>query len=221
MDFDDIASAYSVSSLHAERYLEAAEAALNLAVANLNAASISVLLGVGDGTFVNERRISVRDVPEAIAVGDFNADGVLDLAVGHLVFEAARRAWGLGAGVAVADELGVVAEAFAPEVAAEVLDATADWPDHQSFLARCEGEAFKQMVKFVTALYRAYDNADAAMFEINPVLKTSDSKIIAVDGKVNIDDNALYRHADYGDSGRRLAGGRERSRRQHRRRDAD
>jgi len=60
-----------------------------------------------------------------------------------------------------------------------------------------EGEAFKQMVKFVTALYTAYDKSDASMFEINPILKTSDNKIIAVDGKVNIDDNALYRHADY------------------------
>jgi succinyl-CoA synthetase beta subunit len=60
-----------------------------------------------------------------------------------------------------------------------------------------EGEAHKQMVKFVTALYKAYDNADASMFEINPVLKTSDDQIIAVDGKVNIDDNALYRHKDY------------------------
>ena len=74
----------------------------------------------------------------------------------------------------------------------------------QAFQARkiafnlgCEGEAFKQMVKFVTALYKAYDQSDSAMFEINPVLKTSDNKIIAVDGKVNIDDNALYRHADY------------------------
>jgi succinyl-CoA synthetase beta subunit len=66
-----------------------------------------------------------------------------------------------------------------------------------AFNLGCEGEAFKQMVKFVTALYKAYTNSDAAMFEINPVLKTSDDKIIAVDGKVDIDDNALYRHADY------------------------
>ena len=48
------------------------------------------------------------------------------------------------------------------------------------------GEAFKQMVKFVFALYAAYDGTDAAMFEINPVLKTSDNKIIAVDSKVSI-----------------------------------
>jgi len=66
-----------------------------------------------------------------------------------------------------------------------------------AFTLGCEGEAFKQMVKFVTALYTAYDKSDSAMFEINPVLKTSDNKIIAVDGKVNIDDNALYRHPDY------------------------
>lgn len=59
-----------------------------------------------------------------------------------------------------------------------------------------EGEAFKQMTKFVSSLYKAYDSIDASLFEINPVLKTSDSKIIAVDAKVNMDDNALYRHKD-------------------------
>jgi succinyl-CoA synthetase beta subunit len=59
------------------------------------------------------------------------------------------------------------------------------------------GEGFKQMVKFVTALYKAYDSIDASMFEINPVLKTSDNKIIAVDSKVSFDENALYRHPDY------------------------
>ena len=59
------------------------------------------------------------------------------------------------------------------------------------------GGAFKEMTKFVTALYRAYMGCDAAMFEINPVLKTSDSKIIAVDSKVTLDGNALFRHKDY------------------------
>jgi succinyl-CoA synthetase beta subunit len=58
------------------------------------------------------------------------------------------------------------------------------------------GEANKQMVKFVTALYKAYISIDASQFEINPVLKTSDSKIIAVDAKVNLDDNGLFRHPD-------------------------
>jgi|TARA_X000000950_G_scaffold40605_3_gene44174 succinyl-CoA synthetase beta subunit len=59
------------------------------------------------------------------------------------------------------------------------------------------GAAFKGMTKFVTALYKAYVGADAALFEINPVLKTSDDKIIGVDAKVTLDDNALFRHPDF------------------------
>ena len=59
------------------------------------------------------------------------------------------------------------------------------------------GKAFKEMTKFVSCLYKAYVGSDASLFEINPVLKTSDEKIIAVDAKVSIDDNALYRHQDY------------------------
>ena len=59
------------------------------------------------------------------------------------------------------------------------------------------GNAFKEMTKFVAALYKAYDATDSAMFEINPVLKTSDDKIIAVDAKVTLDDNGLFRHPDY------------------------
>lgn len=59
------------------------------------------------------------------------------------------------------------------------------------------GKAFKEMTKFVTALYNAYVGSDSSMFEINPVLKTSDDRIIAVDAKVTLDDNALFRHPDY------------------------
>ena len=59
------------------------------------------------------------------------------------------------------------------------------------------GMAYKQMSKFIFKLYDAYIGCDASMFEINPVLKTSDNKIIAVDSKVSLDDNALYRHPDY------------------------
>jgi succinyl-CoA synthetase beta subunit len=61
------------------------------------------------------------------------------------------------------------------------------------------GNAFKEMVKFVTALVKAYEGVDAGLFEINPVLKTSDDKIIAVDAKVDIDENALYRHPKIAD----------------------
>ncbi|MDA0793591.1 MAG: ADP-forming succinate--CoA ligase subunit beta [Bacteroidetes bacterium] len=58
------------------------------------------------------------------------------------------------------------------------------------------GAAFKDMTKFVSALYKAYVGSDASLFEINPVLKTSDDKIIAVDAKVTLDENGLFRHKD-------------------------
>jgi len=58
------------------------------------------------------------------------------------------------------------------------------------------GDAFKDMVKFVTNIYNAYVGNDCSLLEINPVLKTSDNKIIAVDAKCVVDGNALYRHAD-------------------------
>jgi succinyl-CoA synthetase beta subunit len=63
-----------------------------------------------------------------------------------------------------------------------------------AFAFGLQGEAFKEMVKFITNLYRAYVETDSSMFEINPVLKTSDNKILAVDAKVDLDDNALFRH---------------------------
>lgn len=58
------------------------------------------------------------------------------------------------------------------------------------------GKAFKEMVKFITQLYNAFIGSDASLFEINPCLKTGDDRIIAVDSKVTIDDNALFRHPD-------------------------
>ena len=66
-----------------------------------------------------------------------------------------------------------------------------------AFIFVLDGNAFKEMTKFVTALYTAYVESDASLFEINPVLKTSDDKIMAVDAKVTIDDNALYRRPTY------------------------
>ena len=59
------------------------------------------------------------------------------------------------------------------------------------------GNAFKDMTKFATALYKAYVGSDASLFEINPVFKTSDDQILAVDAKVSLDENALYRHPNY------------------------
>ena len=61
------------------------------------------------------------------------------------------------------------------------------------------GLAFKEMTKFVANLYTAYVKSDSSLFEINPVLKTSDNLIMAVDAKVTIDDNSLFRHKNYVD----------------------
>jgi len=63
---------------------------------------------------------------------------------------------------------------------------------------KLSGKAYIEMITFVKSLYKAYDSIDASLFEINPVLKTSDDKILAVDSKVTIDDNALFRHNDIG-----------------------
>jgi succinyl-CoA synthetase beta subunit len=61
------------------------------------------------------------------------------------------------------------------------------------------GDAFKNMVKFVTNLYNAYVGLDCSMLEINPLFKSADDKILAVDCKMNLDDNALMRHPDIAD----------------------
>jgi succinyl-CoA synthetase beta subunit len=66
-----------------------------------------------------------------------------------------------------------------------------------AFNLALSGTAFKEMTQFVSALYNAYDKTDSSLFEINPVLKTSDDKIMAVDSKVTIDNNSLFRHKDY------------------------
>ena len=66
-----------------------------------------------------------------------------------------------------------------------------------AFNLKVTGKAFKEMTKFVYSLYKAYDKTDSALFEINPVLKTSDNLIMAVDSKVTLDDNSLFRHKDF------------------------
>ena len=61
------------------------------------------------------------------------------------------------------------------------------------------GDAYKNMVRFIFSLYNAYLKCDASLLEINPVLKTSDNKIIAVDAKMVLDDNAIFRHKSFED----------------------
>jgi succinyl-CoA synthetase beta subunit len=59
------------------------------------------------------------------------------------------------------------------------------------------GKAFKEMLSFTASIYNAFIGSDASLFEINPVFKTSDDKILAADCKVTLEDNALFRHPEY------------------------
>jgi succinyl-CoA synthetase beta subunit len=93
-----------------------------------------------------------------------------------------------------------VAEETPGEIFIEEIDPTVGL---QSFQARkiafnlgLSGNAFREMVKFVHAIYRAYEGVDATLFEINPVIKAADDRIFAADAKVVIDNNALIRHPD-------------------------
>jgi succinyl-CoA synthetase beta subunit len=98
-------------------------------------------------------------------------------------------------------EIEEVAEKTPEKIFKEEVDPKVGLRDFQcrkiAFNLGLSGEAFKNMTKFVASLYKAYDTIDASLFEINPLLKTSDNKIIAVDAKVALDDNAMYRHPDY------------------------
>ncbi|MFM1913563.1 MAG: hypothetical protein RIR51_1406 [Bacteroidota bacterium] len=93
-----------------------------------------------------------------------------------------------------------VAEHSPEKIIKEWIDPRVGLQDFQArkvaFELGLTGQAFKEMVVFIKNLYKAYVDTDSSLFEINPVLKTSDNKILAVDAKVNLDDNALYRHKD-------------------------
>ena len=83
----------------------------------------------------------------------------------------------------------IIKEWIAPSVGLQAFQAR-----KVAFQLGLQGQAFKEMVKFIFSLYKAYEESDASQFEINPVLKTSDDQILAVDAKVNLDDNGLFRH---------------------------
>lgn len=94
-----------------------------------------------------------------------------------------------------------VAESHPDQIFTEMVEPNTGLLDFQArriaFNLGMQGQAFKEMVRFVHALYKAFVSIDASLFEINPVLKTSDDRIIAVDAKVVLDDNGLIRHPDY------------------------
>lgn len=97
-------------------------------------------------------------------------------------------------------DIETVAEESPEKIIKEWIDPTVGLQGFQArkvaFKLGLEGQALKEMVKFIFSLYKAYEDSDASQFEINPVLKTSDNQILAVDAKVNLDDNGLFRHKD-------------------------
>ena len=66
-----------------------------------------------------------------------------------------------------------------------------------AFFLQLKGEQFRNAVSFITALYNAYTSIDASLAEINPLVITKEGKVLALDAKINFDDNALYRHKDF------------------------
>lgn len=106
--------------------------------------------------------------------------------------------------IMVSTEGGVEIEKVAEETPEKIVK---EWivPGHPVHPAQCrrlafalglEGDAFKKAVKFIAALYKAFEATDASIFEINPLVLTPDGDIIALDAKINFDDNALYRHPE-------------------------
>ncbi len=98
-------------------------------------------------------------------------------------------------------DIETVAEETPDKIFTEVIDPATGLLPFQArkiaFNLGLSGKAFKEMAKFVSALYKAFTESDSSLFEINPVLKTSDDNILAVDSKVTLDDSALFRHKDY------------------------
>ena len=98
-------------------------------------------------------------------------------------------------------EIEKVAEEAPEKIVKVFIDPAAGFRDYEArqlaFALGLSGGAFKQCIAFLKALYRAYEETDASLFEINPLVLTKDQKMIALDAKVNFDDNALFRHPDY------------------------
>lgn len=106
--------------------------------------------------------------------------------------------------VMVSSEGGVEIEQVAAEspekILKEYVDPKVGFMPYQArrlaFGLGLEGEAFKNAVKFLLALYKAYDETDASLAEINPLVLTTDGEVLALDAKMNFDDNALFRHPE-------------------------
>lgn len=148
-----------------------------------------------EGKFVR-RLLIAQDVFYPNAAGEMDIQEyyfsiTLDRNTGKLVIMASSEG-----GVDIEE----VAEATPEKIVKEWIDPAVGLQGFQArkvaFAMGLKGVAFKNAVKVIMKLYKAYEGTDASMLEINPMLKTSDDKIIAVDCKMDIDDNALYRHKD-------------------------
>ena len=97
-------------------------------------------------------------------------------------------------------DIETVAEETPDEIFKEQIDPKIGLADFQcrniAFNFGLKGDAFKNMIRFVKALYKAFIGSDASLFEINPIIKASDDKIFSADSKVVVDNNALFRHKD-------------------------
>ncbi len=98
-------------------------------------------------------------------------------------------------------EIEKVAEEHPEKIVKEHISPTIGFQSYQArklaFALGLTGDAFKNGVKFLLALYKAYEATDSSLFEINPLVVTKEGNVIALDAKVNFDDNALYRHPEY------------------------
>jgi succinyl-CoA synthetase beta subunit len=98
-------------------------------------------------------------------------------------------------------EIEKVAEEHPEKIVKEHVDPAVGFQQFQArklaFALGLSGDAFKNAVKFLIALYRAYEATDASLFEINPLVMTKEGNVLALDAKVNFDDNALFRHPEY------------------------
>lgn len=117
---------------------------------------------------------------------------LLDRAVGKNVIMASTEG-----GV----EIEKVAAETPEKIIKEWIDPTVGFQTYQArrlaFALKLEGDVFKNFISFIKLLYRAYEETDASLVEINPLVITNDNRVVALDAKFNLDDNSLYRHKDY------------------------
>jgi succinyl-CoA synthetase beta subunit len=100
-------------------------------------------------------------------------------------------------------EIEKVAEETPELILKETIDPNIGFQDYQARRLAIglgfSGDAYKSFISFIKKLYKAYEDLDCSMLEINPMVLTTENQVIALDAKVNFDDNALYRHPEFTD----------------------